>query len=226
VSDRVQGSHPRLARWQARVLVAALFSTVALGSAGCSDDAQSAPSAASVKARVAPQASAPERARSAPARRSVKAANMRRSKPVRLRIATIGVDSSLMALGLRSDRTMQVPPGAFPAGWYTGGPTPGELGPAVIAGHVDSRGPGVFYRLHQMRAGDLITVTRADGRKPVFRVQRVRQFPKHQFPTRLVYGNVAHPALRLITCGGSFNSQSGHYDDNIVVFADLVEPQG
>lgn len=218
------------------MLVCSLFAAVALSGTGCADGTrvtQSAPSKASAKApappasakaRVAPRASAPSRAAPAPASGVVKAANLRRSKPVRLRIATIGVNSSLMALGLRSNGTMQVPPGAFPAGWYTGAPTPGELGPAVIAGHVDSSGPGVFYRLHQMRPGDTINITRADGSTPVFRVTRVRQFPKNQFPTKMVYGNIDHAALRLITCGGSFNSQSGHYDDNIVVFADLVRP--
>jgi hypothetical protein len=144
--------------------------------------------------------------------------------PVRLRIAAIGVNSTLMSLGLRADGTMEVPPGGFPAGWYTGAPTPGELGPAVIAGHVDMKGPGVFYKLGRLRPGDRIAVTRADGSKPVFRVARVAKFPKNQFPTHLVYGDSDTPVLRLITCGGSFNSQSGHYEDNIVVFADFVAP--
>lgn len=198
------------------MLVPALVATVALGSAGCSET--------TVTAGPAPS-SAPTREAPTPAKEVVKAANLRRSNPVRLRIAAIGVSSSLMALGLQSDGTMQVPPGAFPAGWYTGGPTPGQLGPAVIAGHVDSGGPGVFYRLRSIRPGNLINVTRADGSNPAFRVTRVRQFPKNQFPTKLVYGNIDHAGLRLITCGGSFDSQSGHYDDNIVVFASLVKPR-
>ena len=151
---------------------------------------------------------------------------MGRSVPVRLRIAAIGVDSTLMELGLKSDGTMQVPPSGFPAGWFTGAPTPGELGPAIIAGHIDWNGPGVFYDLHHLKAGDRIVVTRKDGSAPVFRVTRVAKFPKTQFPTNLVYGNIDHPGLRLITCGGTFNSQSGHYEDNIVVFADLVSGQG
>jgi sortase (surface protein transpeptidase) len=129
-----------------------------------------------------------------------------------------------MALGLRTDGSMQVPVGGFPAGWYTGGPTPGELGPAVIAGHVDMRGPAVFYALHNVAPGDRVTITRADGSRPVFRVTAVAQFPKDHFPTTLVYGNIDHAGLRLITCGGSFNSTSGHYEDNLVVFADFVAP--
>ena len=151
---------------------------------------------------------------------------MGRSVPVRLRIAAIGVDSTLMELGLKSDGTMQVPPSGFPAGWYTGAPTPGELGPAIIAGHIDWNGPGVFYDLHKLKPGDQIVVTRKDGSSPVFRVSRVATFPKGQFPTDMVYGNIDHPGLRLITCGGTFNKQSGHYEDNIVAFADLVSGQG
>jgi Sortase domain len=144
--------------------------------------------------------------------------------PVRLQIEAIGVDSRLMELGLKADGTMQVPPSGFPAGWYMGAPTPGELGPAIIAGHVDWKGPGVFYDLHKLKPGDLVAVTRKDGSKPVFRVTRVQQFPKDQFPTKSVYGNIDHAGLRLITCGGTFNSQTGHYEDNIVAFADLVSP--
>jgi len=145
-----------------------------------------------------------------------------RSVPVRLQIDAIGVDTTLMALGLRKDGTMEVPPGGFPAGWFTGAPTPGELGPAIVAGHIDWNGPGVFYHLADLKPGDQITITRKDGSKPVFRVTRVAQFSKDQFPTTLVYGNLDHAALRLITCGGSFNSASGHYEDNIVAFADLI----
>jgi hypothetical protein len=154
----------------------------------------------------------------------MQAAHFARSVPVRLRIGAIGVDSTLMSLGLRKDGTMEVPPGGFPAGWYTGAPTPGELGPAIIAGHVDMKGPGVFFKLDRVRPGDRITVTRQDGSEPVFRVVRVANFPKNQFPTRLVYGDTDRSVLRVITCGGSFNSQTGHYEDNIVVFADFVAP--
>jgi sortase (surface protein transpeptidase) len=127
-----------------------------------------------------------------------------------------------MKLGLRADGSMEVPPGAFPAGWYTGGPTPGERGPAVIAGHVDLNGPGVFHLLESVRPGDQVLVTRADGSRPVFRVSQVTHYAKDRFPTALVYGNIDHPGLRLITCGGTFNAQTGHYEENLVVFGDLV----
>lgn len=128
-----------------------------------------------------------------------------------------------MDLGLQADGSLEVPPNAFPAGWYTRAPTPGELGPAIILGHVHWNGPGVFYDLHKVKPGDLVIVTRADGSKPAFRITRVAAFRKVQFPTKVVYGNIDHAGLRLITCGG-FDSRSGHYEDNIVVFADLIAP--
>lgn len=203
--------------------VAALLAVATLGIAGCSGrpDALITPSAPA-NSRVAPATPRPVSGATSPG--DALPARLAKSTPVRLQIAAIGVDTTLLDLGLRSDGTMEVPPGGFPAGWYTGGPTPGELGPAVIAGHVDMSGPGVFYRLHQMKPGDTIIVTRKDGTKPVFRVTRISLFPKDKFPTKLVYGNINKSVLRLITCGGTFNSRSGHYEDNIVAFADLAAP--
>lgn len=143
--------------------------------------------------------------------------------PVRLRIPSIGVDSELMDLGLQADGSLEVPPDGFPAGWYTGAPTPGELGPAIIAGHVDWDGqPGVFYDLRDLRPGDDIAVTREDGSTARFRVTRVEQFAKDAFPTQAVYGDLDHAGLRLITCGGAFDRAMRSYDDNLVVFAELV----
>jgi sortase (surface protein transpeptidase) len=128
-----------------------------------------------------------------------------------------------MDLGLEDDGSLEVPPEGFPAGWFTESPTPGELGPAIIAGHVDWGGdPGVFYDLRQLVPGDEVTVSRQDGSTAVFRVTRVDRYPKDDFPTELVYGNIDHAGLRLITCGGSFDAQARSYVDNIVAFAELV----
>jgi len=128
-----------------------------------------------------------------------------------------------MDLGLEDDGSLEVPPEGFPAGWFTEAPTPGELGPAIIAGHVDWGGdPGVFYDLRQLVPGDEVTVSRQDGSTAVFRVTRVDRYPKDDFPTELVYGNIDHAGLRLITCGGSFDAQARSYVDNIVAFAELV----
>lgn len=151
---------------------------------------------------------------------------MARSLPVRLRIPSIGVDTAVMSLGLAPDGTVAVPPIAAnaPAGWYDGSPTPGELGPSVVLGHVTvgRYGDGVFVRLARMRPGDRVSVTRRDGSVAVFAVDSVQTVPKSRFPTREVYGNVDHPALRLITCGGARLSGGGGYTDNVIVYASLV----
>lgn len=149
------------------------------------------------------------------------------SKPVAIDIPAIGVRSPLQYLGLTAQHTLQVPaPGPHydEAGWYRYSSTPGSLGPAVIVGHVDSAayGPSVFFNLGNLRPGDKVLVTRADGLVAIFRVDGVRIYPKDHFPTMLVYGNTDHAALRLITCGGPFDRSTGHYLDNIVVFASLV----
>jgi sortase (surface protein transpeptidase) len=149
---------------------------------------------------------------------------MAKSPPLRILIPAIAVDSALIPLGLQADGTMTVPPDASSGGWYTGAPTPGELGPAVLVAHVDWRGrQGVFYRLRDLQIGANITVTRTDHSKAVFRVRQVAKFPKKEFPTSLVYGNLRVAGLRLITCGGSFDPAARSYRDNIIVFAELTK---
>jgi hypothetical protein len=150
-----------------------------------------------------------------------------RSRPVSLAIPAIGVHTGLIDLGLGPDNTLQVPPltqaGVREAGWYDLGPAPGQLGPAVIAGHVDSyQGPGVFFRLGALRPGDQIEVTRADGTVAVFRVDAVDEYSKDSFPTRQVYGPVSYAGLRVITCGGKFDYQTHRYLSNIVIYAALT----
>jgi sortase (surface protein transpeptidase) len=110
------------------------------------------------------------------------------------------------------------------AGWYTGSPTPGSVGPAVILGHVDSKayGRGVFYELGRLRPGDTVEVLRRDRTTAVFRIDTVKSFPKAGFPSEVVYGNLDHAGLRLITCGGTFDPAKGSYESNIVAFASLV----
>ncbi|WP_165825801.1 class F sortase [Actinomycetospora cinnamomea] len=157
------------------------------------------------------------------------------SPPVRLDVPAAGVHSDLMNLGLRADGTVEVPPHgdreASRAGWYRHSPTPGERGPAVLLGHVDSAedGPAVFFELGGLRPGDTATVWRADGRGAVFRVTGVAVHPKDRFPTEDVYGDTPGAELRLITCGGVFDPESGSYTDNVVVDAVLIavdEPSG
>ena len=149
-------------------------------------------------------------------------AMMGASVPVRLAIPSIGVDTALMKLGVLPDGTLEVPPDGTLAGWFTGASTPGERGAAVIAGHVDWHGPAVFHDLASVVPGDRIEVTREDGSVAVFGVTELGQFPKDAFPTDAVYADLTYAGLRLITCGGVFNKDTGHYDDNIVVFATLI----
>jgi hypothetical protein len=145
------------------------------------------------------------------------------SRPLRLSIPSISVDTGLIDLGLKSDGSMEVPADGSTAGWYVNSPTPGELGPAVLAAHVDWKGSkGVFYDLRQTKPGDDIEVQRTDGRTLTFTVQRVEKYSKQQFPTDEVYGDVDSPQLRLITCGGDFDHAAHSYRDNIVVYAELA----
>ena len=145
--------------------------------------------------------------------------------PVRLEIARIGVSTGLQRLGRDQRGAVEVPSGPHrwdTAGWYAAGTRPGDPGSAVILGHVDSRsGPAVFYRLRELRRGDLVEVARADGSTVRFTVQRVQEYPKARFPTADVYYPTLTPMLRLVTCGGAFDRNVRHYLDNVIVFATL-----
>jgi hypothetical protein len=143
--------------------------------------------------------------------------------PVRLRIPALHVNSRLTDLGLQRDGAIQVPATTSVAGWYDRGPRPGQAGPAVILGHVDStRGPGIFFDLYRVRAGSLIEVDRADGSTATFRITKVSKVAKTRFPTDLVYAPTLDPTLRLVTCGGSFDTARGSYRDNIIAFAEAA----
>jgi sortase (surface protein transpeptidase) len=146
-----------------------------------------------------------------------------RSVPVTLSVPAIGLNVSLSQLGLNPDGTVQVPTNYQEPGWYRFGPSPGQLGSAVILGHVDSYlGPAVFFRLGSLDIGDRVDVTLADGVIAQFVVREVAMYLKTQFPTRLVYGPHGYSGLQLVTCGGVFDSQTGHYLSNVVVYTSLV----
>ena len=144
--------------------------------------------------------------------------------PVRIDIPRIALSAPVDPVGLDPDGSLQPPKYFERAGYYTGRPTPGEIGPAVIEGHLDSaRGTAVFYRLQKLRYGDEVVITRADGTRPVFVVDRLEKHPKDAFPTEEVYGPAPEATLRLITCAGTFDRKAGHYRDNLIVFAQLKE---
>jgi sortase (surface protein transpeptidase) len=139
--------------------------------------------------------------------------------PATITIPRIGVRAPIVAVGLRADGAMQVPE-PDQVGWYRHGPRPGADGPAVLVGHLDSRtGPAVFYRLRELRPGDQILIGQHGGSTLRFLVGRLERHPKTALPTSRIWTDASRPLLRLITCGGSFDRSTGHYRDNLIVYA-------
>ena len=195
-----------------RLLVAAV---VALALVGCSDAPREA-------AAPAPSAS-PTAEASEPAFSAVREVP-RSQVPVRLRIPSIGVDARVGPVGKAADGTVEVPSRWEDVGWFDGGARPGEDGPVVLLGHVDSKaGPAVFARLPQAPVGTVVEVEGKGGEVTRWRVDRTEQHPKVAFPTEAVYLPALRPELRLVTCGGAFDRATGHYVDNVVTYASLVE---
>jgi len=145
------------------------------------------------------------------------------AKPEWLVIPAIDVSTTLVRLGLTAQRTLAVPPTAAVAGWYTGSPRPGEIGSAIIIGHIDSTlGPGAFYHLRELRRGDYVYIIRANHTVAVFEVTALRSYAKAGFPRGKIYGPVPDAELRLITCGGYFDTAVGSYLRNVVAYAVLI----
>jgi len=194
-----------------RLLVAG---AVALALAGCSG--------APPEVAAPPPSSTPSAAASEPAFSAVREVP-RSAVPVRLRIPSLGVDAPVGPVGKAADGTVEVPRRWEDVGWYDGGARPGEDGPAVLLGHVDSKaGPAVFARLPQAPPGTVVEVVGDDGAVTRWQVERTDQHPKTRFPTEAVYLPGLRPELRLVTCGGAFDRTTGHYVDNVVVSASPV----
>ncbi|WP_327590545.1 class F sortase [Nonomuraea sp. NBC_00507] len=152
---------------------------------------------------------------------------MEAARPTAVYIPSIGVAAPLTELGLDTRGAIENPPLDAPnlAGWYRYGPVPGQRGAAVITGHLDTRsGPAVFARLKEVKRGDQVQVLRADRSVAVFVVDKVEHTPKARFPAKKVYGKLAYPGLRLVTCGGAFDRQAHSYRDNTIVYAHLAAP--
>jgi sortase (surface protein transpeptidase) len=151
------------------------------------------------------------------------------TQPTRVIIPSIGVNAAIIAEGLTSSGTLNTPPltgsGANDVGWWDGGYSPGQYGPAVLVGHVNSAAMGnlVFANLDRMVAGEAIEV---EPGNLWFTVTGTQEVSKNAFPTQAVYGSTSSPTLRLITCGGAFDSASGHYVDNFIVYATESTPSG
>jgi hypothetical protein len=215
----------------------ALSLLLLLASAGCRGAAQTArapiPPSATPTGATSSSPSPPVRSVSMPSLRPLEAGNAtvpapptlsapQAAPPIRIRIPTIGVDSSLARLDRNPDGTVQVPSDPGQAGWFQRGAAPGADGPAVILGHFDSAaGPGIFYKLAQLRPGDPIRIQRADGSEVFFAVQRSATYSLDAFPSFEVYGATARPELRLITCGGAYSASRTQYLANTIVFASL-----
>ncbi len=150
-------------------------------------------------------------------------ARIQAPNPVTIRIPSIEVEAPIIPLGLEDDGSIEVPEGTEETGWWLGGPEPGEQGPAVILGHVDSReGPAVFFYLKYLEAGDEIHIDREDGTTVTYVVESSERHDKDSFPTDAVYGPTEQPTLRLVTCGGDFDFDVRTYDDNLIVYAVLA----
>ncbi|PZG16356.1 class F sortase [Nonomuraea aridisoli] len=147
------------------------------------------------------------------------------STPVRLVIKRLGINAPIKSVGLAKNGTIEVPPidNHNLVGWYRNMSTPGEAGPAVLLGHKDTRTrSAVFARLPELRHGDVIEVKRQDKTTAVFTVGGVEQANKQTFPTQRVYGPQENAQLHLITCGGTYNRSTGHYTDNVIVYATMT----
>ena len=151
-------------------------------------------------------------------------ARMQAPNPAAIRIPRLEVEAPIIPLGLQEDGSIEVPEDPDSAGWWLGGPEPGETGPAVILGHVDSQeeGPAVFFYLQYLDPGDEIHIDRVDGSTVTYVVESTERHDKDEFPTDAVYGPTEDPTLRLVTCGGDFDFGVRTYADNVIVFASLA----
>ncbi|MFJ1596487.1 class F sortase [Streptomyces sp. NPDC088261] len=146
--------------------------------------------------------------------------------PTRIRIPALGLDQGLVGLRVQQDGRLGVPKDPARVGWWSDGPRPGDPGAVVLVGHVDSAtGPGAFHGLSSLRPGDKITLRREDGGNATFTVRALRQYEKDALPDSQVYATTGPPALRLITCGGTYDRGRGEYRDNLVVYATPSQPR-
>jgi hypothetical protein len=213
-------SSVRILRWSVASALVGLL--LIYNSVDASSTAPPPAAAAPVAGGAAKSSSVPKRSwpggRTAPSGPA-----MGRSRPVRLQIPQIAVNAPFTKLKLNRSGVLEPPSADDPnlVGWYGGGVTPGERGPAIVAGHVDTTtGPAVFLLLRMLATGDTVDITRADGTVATFVVDDVETYNKDGFPDRAVYGDTPDAQLRLITCGGTYDHARG-YLSNVVVFAHL-----
>lgn len=147
------------------------------------------------------------------------------SLPERLIIPAIDVNANVQYVGIAYSGNMMVPNNFTDVGWYKYGPVPGQVGSAVIDGHVDNGLglAGVFKHLEDIKVGDDVYVETKTGQRLQFVVTDIETYPYKHAPTKLIFGQDDVPRLNLITCEGDW-VQGGHtYDHRIVVFTKLAE---
>ena len=214
--------HERRRPWPAALVLGGVGLLVASGVFAARDPAPARLELPPRSAEPTQQQVAIRQARTA--QRPIPARDVEKADPVRIVIPAIGVSARVILLSLNPDGTLEVPKNFAEAGWFANGPEPGERGGAVIAGHVDSKtGPAVFYRVRELRRGDVIKILLKDRSNVRFVVSSSMAVSKRRFPTKLVYSKGHAPELRLITCGGVFDRSTGHYRDNYIVFAKLAK---
>ena len=145
--------------------------------------------------------------------------------PIRIRIPSVDIDAPFESpLGLQSNNEIEVPRSYQTVAYYKYGPVPGEIGPAVVLGHVDSyQGPAVLWNLRKIPVGETIFIDRADGSTAIFSVEKLSFPSQDAFPTEEVYGDIDYAGLRLITCSGTYDKGKLRYSNNLIVYARLVE---
>lgn len=221
------GPRSRVLRWavaSAALGALMIYNSVDSSGTGLPGPPPSAAAPPSTTVRTPATAIGPTPGAAAPAP-TVGLPGMPHSNPTRLSIKTIAVNAPFTPLHLDAAGNLHAPPAGNTnlVGWYAEGPTPGERGPAIVAGHVDTKtGPAVFLLLRLLKPGATADITRADGTVATFTVDSVEMFSKGSFPDQRVYGTTPDPQLRIITCGGSYDRSKKDYTDNVVVFAHLT----
>ncbi len=143
--------------------------------------------------------------------------------PLKITIPSINVEAEIHPYGMDDTGRMAVPEDPEEVGWYKYGVTPGSAGNAVLAGHVDSKvGPAVFFYLKDLKTGDKIHITNANGEELVFEVKDSQKYSPEDAPMNEIFGPSETKSLNLITCTGYFDRSVGHYEERLVVFTELI----
>ena len=146
------------------------------------------------------------------------------SPPLRLAVASIGIDTPIKEVELTADGDMAIDDSIDSVAWYRLGPQPGEQGSAVIAGHYGWKNgqAAVFNKLHTLKAGDKVVVSDKAGAETVFAVRELREYSPEADATEVFRSSDGKAHLNLITCIGTWNLSAQSYTKRLVVFTDQV----